>query len=293
MRLIRTDVLEIAYEEEGSSNSPPVLLLHGWPDAPCGWDAIAPMLHGHGWRTIVPFLRGTGRTRFLSAEIPRVGSGVALAQDAVDFADAIGLDRFAIVGHDWGARVAYILAALFPERVTSISGLALAFQPHGCFVMPAFGQARRFWYQWLMCVEGGAAKIAADPVGFARLQWETWSPAGWFGEAEFGTTAQSFLNPDWPAITLNAYRSRWLKGETSDSRYDALQTKLSKIGVLSVPTLMIQGGSDFCDDPAESEGLERHFIGGYERLLLNGVGHFPHREASADVSAAIVRHLAR
>jgi pimeloyl-ACP methyl ester carboxylesterase len=293
MRLIRTDVLEIAYEEEGSSNSPPVLLLHGWPDAPCGWDAIAPMLHGHGWRTIVPFLRGTGRTRFLSAEIPRVGSGVALAQDAVDFADAIGLDRFAIVGHDWGARVAYILAALFPERVTSISGLALAFQPHGCFVMPAFGQARRFWYQWLMCVEGGAAKIAADPVGFARLQWETWSPAGWFGEAEFATTAQSFLNPDWPAITLNAYRSRWLKGETSDSRYDALQTKLSKIGVLSVPTLMIQGGSDFCDDPGESEGLERHFTGGYERLLLDGVGHFPHREASADVSAAILRHLGR
>ena len=293
MRLIRTDVLEIAYEEEGSSNSPPVLLLHGWPDAPCGWDAIAPMLHGHGWRTIVPFLRGTGRTRFLSAETPRVGSGVALAQDAIDFADAIGLNRFAVVGHDWGARVAYTLAALFPERVTSISGLALAFQPHGRFVMPAFGQARRFWYQWLMCVEGGAAKIAADPVGFARLQWETWSPAGWFGEAEFGTTAQSFLNPDWPAITLNAYRSRWLKGETSDSRYDALQTKLSKIGVLSVPTLMIQGGSDFCDDPGESEGLERHFTGGYERLLLDGVGHFPHREASADVSAAILGHLGR
>jgi pimeloyl-ACP methyl ester carboxylesterase len=293
MRQIRTDVLEIAYEEEGSSNSPPVLLLHGWPDAPCGWDAIAPVLHGHGWRTIVPFLRGTGRTRFLSAETPRVGLGVALAQDAIDFADAIGLNRFAVVGHDWGARVAYTLAALFPERVTSISGLALAFQPHGHFVMPAFGQARRFWYQWLMCVEGGAAKIAADPVGFARIQWETWSPPGWFGEAEFATTAESFLNPDWTAITLNAYRSRWLKGETSDSRYDALQAKLSKIGVLSVPTLMIQGGSDFCDDPGESEGLERHFTGGYERLLLDGVGHFPHREASADVSAAILRHLGR
>jgi hypothetical protein len=52
----------------------------------------------------------------------------------------------------------------------------------------------------LMCVEGGAAKIAADPVGFARIQWETWSPPGWFGEAEFATTAESFLNPDWTAI---------------------------------------------------------------------------------------------
>jgi hypothetical protein len=113
-----------------------------------------------------------------------------------------------------------------------------------------------------MCVEGGAAKIAADPVGFARIQWETWSPPGWFGEAEFATAAESFLNADWTAITLNAYRFRWLKGETSDSRWDALQTKLSKIGALSVPTLMIQGGSDFCDDRGQSEGLERHLTGG-------------------------------
>jgi pimeloyl-ACP methyl ester carboxylesterase len=274
-RLIRSDVLEIAFEEGGPSGAPPVLLLHGWPDAPCGWEAIARVLHQHGWQTIAPFLRGTGRTRFLSSATPRVGSGVALAQDAIDLADAIGLDRFAVVGHDWGARVAYTLAVLFPERITNISGLALTFQPGGRFVMPAFGQARRFWYQWLMCAPAGAAKIAANPVAFARIQWETWSPPGWFGEAEFAAAAESFLNPDWTAITLNAYRSRWLEGEASDSRYDALQARLGKIERLSIPTLMIQGGSDFCDDPGESEGLERYFTGDYERVLLDGVGHFP------------------
>jgi len=279
MRLIHSDVLEIAFDEGGPSGGPPVLLLHGWPDAPCGWDAIAPALQRCGWRTIAPYLRGAGQTRFLSAKTPRVGSGVALAQDAIDLADATGMDRFAVIGHDWGARVAYTLAALFPERITNISALALAFQPHGRFVMPAFGQARRFWYQWLMCVEGGAARIAADPVGFARIQWETWSPPGWFSEAEFARTAENFFNSDWTAIALNAYRSRWREGEVNDPRYDALQAKLSKIGVLSVPTLMIQGGSDFCDDPSESEGLEQYFTGGYERVLLDGVGHFPHRRS--------------
>jgi pimeloyl-ACP methyl ester carboxylesterase len=293
MRTVRTDVLEIAFEEGGDRDAPPVLLLHGWPDAPCGWDAIASALQVKGWRTIAPFLRGSAPTRFLSAETPRVGSGVALAQDAIDLADALGLERFAVVGHDWGARVAYTLAALFPERITSVSGLALAFQPGGRFTVPAFDQARRFWYQWLMCVEGGAEKIAADPVGFARIQWETWSPPGWFDDAEFVRTAESFSDPDWTAITLNAYRSRWREGEAWDSRYDSLRERLGGVERLSIPTLMIQGASDLCDAPSESEGLDAYFTGGYERVVLEGVGHFPHREAPDAVAAAILRHLGR
>jgi pimeloyl-ACP methyl ester carboxylesterase len=291
MQTVCTDVLEIAFEESGPRGAPPVLLVHGWPDVPSGWDRIAAALHAHGWRTIIPFLRGCGRTRFLSAETPRVGSGVALAQDAIDLMDALGIEKFAVVGHDWGARVAYILAVLFPQRVTSIVALALAFQPGGRFTVPAFDQARRFWYQWLMCIDGGAAKIAADPVGFARIQWETWSPPGWFSDAAFAEAAEGFLNQDWTAITLNAYRSRWLAGEARSPRYDQLQERLSRLGVVSVPTLMVQGGSDFCDAPSESEGLERHFTGGYRRLVLEGVGHFPHREAPDLVGEAILRHL--
>ena len=63
------------------------------------------------------------------------------------------------------------------------------------------------------------------------------------------------------------------------------------MGVVSVPTLMVQGGSDFCDAPSESEGLEGYFTGGYRRLVLEGVGHFPHREAPDLVGEAILRHL--
>jgi pimeloyl-ACP methyl ester carboxylesterase len=291
MRTIRTDVLEIAFEEGGPHSAPAVLLVHGWPDAPCGWDRIAAALHAQGWRTIAPFLRGSGQTRFLSNETPRVGSGVALAQDAIDLMDALGVEKFAVVGHDWGARVAYTLAVLFPERITTVSALALAFQPGGRFTVPAFDQARRFWYQWLMCVEGGATEVAADPVGFARIQWETWSSPGWFDEGAFDEAAESFSNPDWVAITLNAYRSRWLAGEARDPRYDELQERLSRASAVSIPTVMIQGGSDSCDAPSESEGLERFFTGGYQRIVLDGVGHFPHREAADLVTEAILRHL--
>ena len=80
MRTVHTELLEIAFDEGGPENGPPVFLPHGWPDAPRGWGAIAAALHAKGLHTIAPYLRGSGPTRFLSSETPRVGAGVALAQ---------------------------------------------------------------------------------------------------------------------------------------------------------------------------------------------------------------------
>jgi pimeloyl-ACP methyl ester carboxylesterase len=291
MKTIQTDLLEIAYEEGGPKDGPSVVVLHGWPDAPRGWRRVTEQLHTQGWHTFLPYLRGTGPTSFLRADTPRDGSGIALAQDVIDLADALDLDHFAVVGHDWGARVAYTLAALHPDRISSVSALALSFQPQGAFHIPSYEQSRRFWYQWFLCIDGGLEKVTADPVGFARIQWETWSPKEWFTEAEFEETAKSFSNPDWVAITANAYRSRWLKGEIQDARYDSLRRELQQIQTLSTPTLMIQGASDFCDVPEESEDLEAHFAGHYQRALLDGVGHFPHREAPDLVASHLLAHL--
>jgi pimeloyl-ACP methyl ester carboxylesterase len=292
MPTIRTELLSLTYEEGGPAHGPAVLLLHGWPDAPRGWRAVAQHLQDAGWRTIIPYLRGTAPTRFLSGDTPRVAPGVALAQDAIDLLDALQLERVAVVGHDWGARTAYTLAALFPERVTAVVALALAYQPRGAFTLPDFAQARLFWYQWFMCTEAGAAAVRQDPTGFARIQWDTWSPPGWFDEAEFMATAAHFSEPDWAAVTLNAYRSRWMPGEALDSRYEALQQRLHDSEHVATPTLLIQGGADTCDGPQESEGLDQYFSAGYQRLVLEGVGHFPHREAPQAVADAVLQWFA-
>ncbi|HZM65519.1 MAG TPA: alpha/beta hydrolase [Nakamurella sp.] len=268
-----------------------MILLHGWPDAARGWHEIANILGRSGRRVIVPDNRGAGATRFLSSQTPRDGSAAALAQDALDLADALGLRRFAVAGHDWGARVAYSLAAVAPDRITALAALAVAYQPRGDFAMPGFSQARALWYQWLMYVDAGVEAIRRDPVGFAREQWNTWSPPGWFDDSEFAATAEAFSNPDWTAITLNAYRSRFLPDEPRDARYGQLRTRLAAVEHIGVPTLMIQGGSDFCDEPAASEGLDRYFDV-YSRVVLDQVGHFPHREAPAKVAALIGDHLA-
>jgi pimeloyl-ACP methyl ester carboxylesterase len=290
LRHAKTELLDIGYEDAGVGDGPAVVLLHGWPDDIRGWRQVAPRLHAAGYRTIAPYLRGFGLTRFLSPDTVRDGRGIALAHDAIDLADALGIGSFAVVGHDWGARAAYTLAALFPHRVTSITGIALAFQPRAKFQIPPFPQARRFWYQWLMALDQGADEVRRDPIGFAHIQWETWSPPGWFTETEFAETAESFRNPEWSAITLHGYRSRWLD-EPGDPRYAESQRRLEGIETLATPTLMIQGGADRCDEPTSSEGLERYFRGPYRRIVLEGVGHFPPREAPERVADVLVEHL--
>jgi pimeloyl-ACP methyl ester carboxylesterase len=214
-----------------------------------------------------------------------------MAQDVIDLANKLRIDRFAVVGHDWGARIAYTLTALFPERVRSIAALALAYQPRGEFHLGSFLQSKQFWYQFFQCIDGGADAVRHDPIGFARIQWDTWSPQGWFTEEDFEVASMYFGKPDWAEITLNAYRSRYLAHEAIDHRYDDLQAKLKNTAKIEVPALMIQGASDFCDLPSVSEGQEKHFLNSYERILLEGVGHFPHREAPEAVADAVLRLL--
>jgi len=287
---IKTDILAVAYLDAGSAVNGAALLLHGWPDDATTWYAVAQQLNAAGIRTIAPWLRGCGETRFLSEHTCRDGRTEALAQDALDLMDSLGLTRFSVVGHDWGARTAYALAALAPERIATISALSLGYSPRGSFPVPPLEQSRAWWYQWFLSVDRGLESFARDPKGFARVQWETWSPPGWFDDATFESVARSFENPDWISITANSYRSRW-RAEPRDARYDTLHEKISATENLDVPTLMIQGGSDATVLPQSTEGKEKFFTAGYRRLVLNGVGHFPTREAPGVVANSLIEHL--
>jgi pimeloyl-ACP methyl ester carboxylesterase len=290
MHRIATPLLDMAYETGGPADGMPVLLLHGWPDDANGWKGVAPLMHAAGFRTFAPWWRGHGETRFHSSDTMRDGRSVALACDVLDFADALGLDRFAVAGHDWGGRAAYALAAIAPERLVAIAALAIGYTPRGAFPVPDFEQSRRWWYQWFMTFDGGAEALRDDPIGFDRLQWDTWSPPGWYDEADFVEASESVRNPDWVAVTLHAYRSRWGR-EPTDPRYATPQATIEGTETLRVPTLMLQGASDHCDPPEHSEGQERYFTGGYRRVLLPDVGHFPAREAPARVAEEVIAHF--
>jgi pimeloyl-ACP methyl ester carboxylesterase len=286
---ITTPLLDIAYESGGPADGSPVLLLHGWPDDVRTYDGVAPRLHVAGCRTIAPWLRGFGATTFRSAETMRSGQIAAMAQDALDMADALGIDQFAIVGHDWGARIAYLLASTHPSRVTAIAALSLGWSP-GALVTPPLAQAQRFWYQWFMATERGAAAVRADGKAFARFMWDTWGPSGWFDDATFERTARAFENPDWTAITLHSYRVRWGQADP-DPRYADLERRAQSVATIDVPTLAIHGTADQCVLPASSAGKDPYFARAYRRELLDGVGHFPTREAPEAVASLLTEFL--
>jgi pimeloyl-ACP methyl ester carboxylesterase len=117
VKYVRTGTLEIAYEDSGPVDGPPIFLLHGFPYDPRAYDGIVPPLVDAGYRTLVPYLRGYGPSRFLDAAIPRSGQQAALAHDLVELMDALEIERAAHVGYDWGGRAACIRAALWPQRV--------------------------------------------------------------------------------------------------------------------------------------------------------------------------------
>src|SRR5947208_2299419 len=106
LKQIDAGVLNVGYAEAGPANGPVVILLHGWPYDIYAFVDVAPLLASAGYRTIIPYLRGYGTTRFLSHETVRNGQPSALAVDLKDFLDALKIEKPILGGFDWGARTA-------------------------------------------------------------------------------------------------------------------------------------------------------------------------------------------
>jgi pimeloyl-ACP methyl ester carboxylesterase len=287
-----TPLLDIGLEVSGPERGRPLFLLHGWPDDVRTWDGVLDPLHAAGFRTYVPYLRGCGPTRFRDAATPRSGQLSALAQDLLDLATALGIDRFAVAGHDWGARAAYIASVLAPERLTHAVALSVGWGTNDPGQTLSLQQSRNYWYHWFFALERGAQAVRGDRGALARFLWHAWGPSAWITDDAFDRTASSFDNPDWADITLHSYRHRWGLA-AGDPAYAALEERLQPAPPIAVPTLVIHGSVDLCNDPSTSMNREAGFSRLYDRLVIGGVGHFPTREAPTAVGAAIVRFLAR
>lgn len=291
---VRTSGLEVSYEERGAPGNTPVVLVHGFPDDARSWDAVARALAATGHRTLAPYLRGFGPTRFLSDDIPRSGQPAALAQDLVEFVDAVGLERFVLVGHDWGATAAQAVAALHPERVRLVSFLGYSVTWDAGGGPPSYAQLHALWYQFLLNSGLGEGVLRADRRGFCRYLWEAWSPTWRFSEEEFGAAASSFDNPDFVEVVLHAYRYGSPFGSSGDEvpadpRYADLEERLSAGLPIPVPTIVLQGADDGLEagGPGPSPS-DRLFTGGFARRVVEGAGHFPHRENPSAVVEAVL-----
>ncbi len=293
LRTLSTPLLDIGCFDLGEPVAPAVLLLHGWPDDARTWSAIAPALTDAGYRVLAPYLRGYGPTRFRDRGLPRSGQLAALGQDVIDLVDALGLDRVALIGHDWGARAAAIAAAELQHtgRVTHLAMLSVGYGTNDPQQALSLRQVQNYWYQWVMALPRGLALVRDQREAFTRHLWQTWSPGWRFEEADFARTAASFDNPDWAEVVIHSYRHRWGLAE-GDPRYAQLDARLSPAPRIVVPALQLHGAADACNDPATSAGKEALFSGPYRRVLLDGVGHFPQRELPAAVARELLALLA-
>ncbi|TCS38010.1 pimeloyl-ACP methyl ester carboxylesterase [Paucimonas lemoignei] len=286
LQSVHTGLLEIHYADTGPRDGEPVILLHGWPDGIATWSATAAALNAAGFRTIAPYLRGFGPNRFLHDDTPRSAQITALAQDVLDLADLLGLPRFAMVGHDWGARTGYVLAAQAAHRLTRYVSLSIGYGSSSL----SFRQAQQFWYQWFFAHPQGVAALQQDRRALCRSLWQSWSPGWRLSDAEFDAVAGGFDNPDWLDITLHGYRHRWGLAD-ADPRYANLETRQQQMPAIAVPTLLIHGADDGCITLDSSAGSHAWFTGEYQRIVLPGVGHFPQREAAAQTAELIVEWL--
>ena len=285
----RTSVLDIAYEETGPADGTPVFLMHGFPYDPRAFDGVVPLLAAKGCRTIVPYLRGYGPTRFLSADTMRSGEQAALGNDLRELMDALGIERAVLCGYDWGGRAACIVAALWPERVTGlVTGGGYNMHDVKGSAKPASAeQEHRYWYQYYFCTERGRAGLTENRRGIARLLWRLWSPHWMFDDATFEASARSFDNPDFVEVVIHSYRVRY-GYVPGDPALDAIERRLAAKPVIGVPTITLQGEAPGTTPPEASAGHARLFTGPYQRRTIPLAGHNVPQEAPRETAQAVM-----
>jgi pimeloyl-ACP methyl ester carboxylesterase len=293
LKRVRTGTLEIAYEDSGPANGTPVLLMHGFPYDPRAYDDVVPLLVVAGCRVVVPYLRGYGPTRFLSADTPRSGQQAALGKDLLDLLDALRIERAALAGYDWGGRAACIVAALWPQRVRGlVSGGGYNIQNIAAAGDPAPPeQEYRFWYQYYFHTERGRAGLAANRRDFCRLLWRLWSPNWSFDDATYARTAASFDNADFVDVVVQSYRHRYGYAP-GDPAVEPIEQLLAAQAKISVPTIVLHGAASGVGPPGQSERHARFFTGPYQRRVIPVAGHYLPAEAPRQFADAVLELIA-
>ncbi|MBC8736428.1 alpha/beta hydrolase [Paraburkholderia sp. UCT31] len=289
IRSINAGTLNVSYAEAGPQNGPVVILLHGWPYDIYSFTEVTPLLTAAGYRVIVPYLRGYGGTRFLSADTPRNGQQAVVAVDIINLMDALKIDKAVLGGFDWGARTVNIVAALWPQRVkamVSVSGYLIGSQDANRAPLPPKAELA-WWYQFYFATERGRAGYEANRHDFNKLIWHTASPKWNFDDATFERSAESFNNPDHVAVVIHNYR--WRLGlAQGEPQYDELEKRLASGPTIAVPTITLEGDANGAAHP-EPAAYAKKFTGKYQhRNISGGIGHNLPQEAPKAFADAIL-----
>ncbi len=287
LKQIDAGLLNIGYADVGPPGGRPVLLIHGWPYDIHSYGEVAPLLAAAGYRVIVPFLRGYGTTRFLSAETVRNAQQSVVALDMIELLNALKIDKAIVAGFDWGARTTNIISALWPERciaTVAVSGYLITSLEANLKPLPPVAEYG-WWYQYYFATDRGQLGYDKNRHDFNKLIWKLASPRWHFDDATYDRTAASFENPDHVAIVIHNYRWR-LSLAKGEPKYDDLEKKLFARPTISVPTITI--ASDFDGPLADGKAYASLFTGRYSHRILKGIGHNVPQEAPKAFAQAVI-----
>jgi pimeloyl-ACP methyl ester carboxylesterase len=258
----------------GPPGGPLVLLLHGFPQHGAEWDAVVPALHRAGLRTLAPDQRGySPGARPAGVEAYAVAECVA---DALALIDAAGAERFDVVGHDWGAVVAWSLAAAYPERVRTLTAISV---PHPSAMAHAMAsdldQRARSSYITLFRQEGKAERVLLAANGAALRGMFTGSGLGRDGVDRY---VQPLRAPGALTAALNWYRAM-------------SRDVFAEVGPVNVPTTFLWSDHDVAVGRAAAHGCAEHVTGPYSFVPLAGVSHWIPDEVPDVVAGEILARV--
>ncbi|RAO60750.1 Haloalkane dehalogenase [Micromonospora saelicesensis] len=289
LRQVEAGVLNVGYVDAGPPDGDAVILLHGWPYDIHSFADVVPLLTAAGQRVVVPYLRGYGTTRFLSADTMRNGEPAAMGLDLIALMDALNIDTAKLAGFDWGARTADVVAALWPERcrgLVSVSGYLIDGQKSGRVPLPPKAEFA-WWYQYYFATERGREGYDKNRRDFAKLIWHTASPRWTFDDATFDRSAVALDNPDHVDIVIHNYRWRLTLAD-GEPQYAEIEERLAAKPKITVPSISLEGDANGAPH-LEPTVYGKQFAGPYEhRTVGGGVGHNLPQEAPQAFADAVL-----
>jgi pimeloyl-ACP methyl ester carboxylesterase len=276
--LRRVDVGDLTFDVriDGPEDGRPVLLLHGFPQTALSWAAVTPLLTEAGLRTYAPDQLGYSPGA-RPAEVEAY-SMPALAQVTADLMTALGIPRADVVGHDWGANVAWTLAAWHPDRVRSLTAVSV---PHPAAYTVAYRvdpeQKERSAYIRLFWQAGKAEEVLlADDARRLRRMLR--------GDGDTGVPEEAI---DEYVAVLSAPGAltaalNWYRAMSSDIRVDTVD----------VPTTYVWSDADVAIGRTAAEACTEFVTGDYRFVHLPGVTHWIPEQAPDELAAAILDRIA-
>ncbi|HEX6871738.1 MAG TPA: alpha/beta hydrolase [Micromonosporaceae bacterium] len=284
-RLVSANGTRLHVAEAGAG--PLVLFLHGFPEFWAAWQHQLAVLAGAGFRAVAVDLRGYGA----SDKPPRGYDGYTQTADVTGLIRALGERSAILVGTGYGGLLAWSTAALFPRYVHRLVVLAAAHPLRlrsAVFAEPrsqlaAAGPVMKFQ---LPRYEHVLTSHDAARVGAYLRQW---AGPGWVDSADFETYERwcrtAYQIPQVAFCSLESFR--W--GVRSMLRLRGHRFRRQLRAPVVAPTLHLHGAEDRVVLPSTAQGSGRYVIAPYEWRLLDGVGHFPHREAPDLIAGEILR----